>query len=105
MTVKKSTADDVRKKFEALKKDKDEPAPVDTVLDGGCLLHFAVVERWLGTCGNCALHAQSIRKGNLETLMGTTYYSCWCALVGYVLIAPLWAAPDMSGLLVQLSMQ
>lgn len=34
MTVEKSTADDVRKKFEALKKDKDEPAPVDTVLDG-----------------------------------------------------------------------
>ena len=34
MTVEKSTADDVRKKFEVLKKDKDEPAPVDSVLDG-----------------------------------------------------------------------
>ena len=38
MTVEKSTADDVRKKFEELKKDKDQPMPVDSVLDGMCLL-------------------------------------------------------------------
>ena len=34
MTVEKSTADDVRKKFESLKKDQDVPEAVDTVLDG-----------------------------------------------------------------------
>ena len=34
MTVEKSTADDVRKKFETLQKDKDRPAPVDSVMDG-----------------------------------------------------------------------
>lgn len=34
MTVEKSTADDVRKKFEVLQKDKDKPAPVDSVMDG-----------------------------------------------------------------------
>ena len=34
MVVEKSTADDVRKKFDELKKSKDEPAPVDSVLDG-----------------------------------------------------------------------
>lgn len=43
MTVEKSTADDVRKKFEALKKDKDEPAPVDTVLDGTCLQWLSLI--------------------------------------------------------------
>lgn len=42
MTVEKSTADDVRKKFEELKKDKDQPMPVDSVLDGmpsSCFQH------------------------------------------------------------------
>lgn len=34
MVVEKSTADEVRKKFEELKKTKDDPAPVDSVLDG-----------------------------------------------------------------------
>ena len=34
MTVEKSTADDVRKKFETLQKDKDQPTPVDSVMDG-----------------------------------------------------------------------
>ena len=34
MTVEKSTADDVRKKFETLQKDKDQPVPVDSVMDG-----------------------------------------------------------------------
>lgn len=43
MTVEKSTADDVRKKFEALKKDKDEPAPVDSVLDGKQLTFWLTV--------------------------------------------------------------
>ena len=41
MTVEKSTADDVKKKFEELKKDKDEPAPVDSVLDGMLLVAAA----------------------------------------------------------------
>lgn len=39
MTVEKSTADDVRKKFESLQKTKNQPAPVDTVLDGEHLSH------------------------------------------------------------------
>lgn len=34
MTVEKSTADDVRQKFETLQKDKDQPTPVDSVMDG-----------------------------------------------------------------------
>ena len=34
MVVEKSTADDVRKKFEELKKTKDDPVPVDSILDG-----------------------------------------------------------------------
>ena len=36
MVVEKSTADDVRKRFEELKKTKDDPVPVDSVLDGKC---------------------------------------------------------------------
>ena len=39
MTVERSTAEDVKRKFEELKKDKDEPAAVDSVLDGKLLLH------------------------------------------------------------------
>lgn len=34
MVVEKSTADDVRKKFDELKKTKDDPAPVDSIMDG-----------------------------------------------------------------------
>ena len=40
MTVEKSTADDVRKKFESLQKTKNQPAPVDTVLDGDHLFSW-----------------------------------------------------------------
>lgn len=36
MVVEKSTADDVRKKFDELKKTKDDPAPVDSIMDGRC---------------------------------------------------------------------
>ena len=47
MVVEKSTADDVRKKFEELKKTKDDPAPVDTVLDGTLSLYCSVLTRFL----------------------------------------------------------
>ena len=36
MVVEKSTADDVRKKFDELKKIKDDPSPVDSIMDGMC---------------------------------------------------------------------
>ncbi|KAL3162669.1 hypothetical protein ABBQ38_008713 [Trebouxia sp. C0009 RCD-2024] len=48
MVVEKSTADDVRKKFDELKKTKDDPAPIDSVLDGRfCLCCFTRCMHWL----------------------------------------------------------
>lgn len=58
MTVEKSTADDVRKKFEELKKDKDQPMPVDSVLDGMCLLSFSTFPQQKAT-----VHCNSVQQG------------------------------------------
>lgn len=53
MTVEKSTADDVRKKFEELKKNKDQPMPVDSVLDGMCLLLAFSIATQANTTVHC----------------------------------------------------
>lgn len=46
MTVEKSTADDVRKKFESLQKDRDAPVPVDSVMDGESLHKHPARTAW-----------------------------------------------------------